>query len=175
MSQQRQQSRQGWPGRPGYFALLALVGVLALTMTVAAIATHFKERVRASGDAVGVALARLQVLYLAEMGVNAVMFQANLAPEAPHPALTSTTLDFKAEVSLVRAEPAGEALVLVGPATPRAGRPPYAARATLTCPAGTYVQTVYFDIGRAPALTGGLAPPQWTLTRYVVEELGAAP
>lgn len=161
--------------RPGYMTAVTLVAVLALTMTVSAIAIHFKESVRAAADATEVAIAQLQVLYLAEMGINAAMFKANLDPSGPHPVAATATFDLKSEVALTRDDPAGEARVVVGPAAPGDRRPPFEARATLRCAAGTYSQVVYFDVGRAAEPPPGRSTPQWTLTRYVVAEMAGRP
>lgn len=157
-------------GRPGNFAIISLVAVLAMTMTVSALATYFREEVRNTGDAGDITLARLQALYLAEMGINEAFFRANRSPAAGSPAATPTTIDLKREVAMVRDDPAGEAQVVIGPAAPQPGRPALEARATLRCKQGLFTRTVYFDAGRSAS-----TPPQWTLTRYVIAEGEGAP
>ncbi len=149
--------------------LLALVAVLALTATVASIEHMLHERLRQSTVTTRVALGQLQALYLAEMGINQLMAQANRNPGGTFPGGTDQDLDFKPDVAMVRDEGEGVARCLVGRTASDApqGSPPYAARATLVTPDGTFSRTVFFDVGRAAVPPAGQAGPQWVLVRVV--------
>lgn len=160
--------------RRGSVILISLIAVLALTMTVGAVQVMLVERMRQSTIGTEASLARRQALYLAEMGLNHVMFQANLAPAQPFPVSAPMTLDFTETIAMTRGRAGAKATCVITPQPPYpwTPRPAFGVTAELRLPHGTFTRSVYFDVGRATHPAPGAAAPQWALTRYV---LGEAP
>lgn len=158
--------------RPGSIVLVSLIAILALTMTVGSVQVMLVERMRQSTVGTEASLARKQALYLAEMGLNHVMFQANLDPTQPFPVTATTTLDFTETVAMTRQRAGARATCTVIPQPSYAWTPApaYAVRGDLVVPEGSFSETVYFDVGRASRTAPGAAAPQWVLTRYVLGE-----
>ena len=158
--------------RRGSVILISLIAVLALTMTIGTVQVMLVERMRQSTIGTEASLARRQALYLAEMGLNHVMFQANLTPAQPFPFSTPATLDFTEAITMTRGRAGAKATCLLTPQPPYpwTPRPAFGVTAELRLPEGTFTQSVYFDVGRAAHSAPGAAAPQWVLTRYVLGE-----
>ena len=153
--------------RQGSIILWSLVAVVGLMLVIGMFQWQLSERVRQSSQGAGLMLGRVQALYLAEMGLNELMFQANVHPEGPFPLAGAATRDFTAQVALARAEPGGSATCTL---RATGGDPPYEAVGTLRLAAGTFTRTVGFDVGRAAAPIPGRSTAQWVLTRYVLKD-----
>lgn len=160
--------------RRGSVILISLIAVLALTMTIGTVQVMLVERMRQSTAGTEASLARRQALYLAEMGLNHVMFQANLAPAQSFPVTSTVTVDFTETIAMTRGRDGTKATCVLTPQPPYpwTPRPAYGVTAELQLPEGTFTQSVYFDVGRAAHPAPGASTPQWVLTRYV---LGEAP
>jgi Flp pilus assembly protein TadG len=149
--------------RRGSLVVTAFVFVIAMTMMAFGIHTMLKNQLEQASTLKGVSMAKLQTLYLAEMGVNYWMYTANqnLNASFPTPAIIGTQ-DFKTHVAMVRNVASGVATCLAG-TTPAAkvatGYPPYMITATLTTSDGTFNRVVYFDVAK---LSGG----QYVLNGY---------
>ena len=169
--------RQAWQGRRGkrrgnmtVTALCIVLGMMALT---AGIHTMLTEQIRQAGAMQSIGLAKLQAYYLAEMGLNQVMFEANQNMTATNPFKVSTTTgqgtlyDFKKNVAMVRNSTAGAATCTVSyqTAVPNVliRSVTFKVIANLVVPqAGTFVKTVTFSTQQT--LTG----QPWLLTGYTV-------
>jgi hypothetical protein len=154
--------------RKGSLVVTAFIFVIAMTMIAFGIRTMLSAQLNQSGEIKGVAMAKLQALNLAEMGVNYRMYTANQNLNGAFPtAATIGTQDFKSHVAMVR-NAAGGAATCSAAATPAAlvtgsHYPPYMVTGTLTVLEGgvpqTYTRIVYFD---AAKLSGG----QYVLNGY---------
>ena len=163
MSNQASGAPRRLTARRGSLVVTAFIFVIAMTMMAFGIHQMLKTQMEQSAALKGVSLAKLQALYLAEMGVNYWMYTANQNLNASFPpAATIGTQDFKTRVAMVRNDPAGVARCVAADATAAelaAGMPRYKVSATLTTPDGTFTRTVYFD---AAKLSGG----QYVLNGY---------
>lgn len=148
----------------GSLIVTSFVVVIAMAMIMAAVHTLLKDQIRQSGEYKGVALAKLQAYYLAEMGINHYMFEANRTGAQPGLPLT---VDLTPQVALVRPPATGSAICTVsatvgGDPDAPAGAPPFKVTAVLTTPGGTYRKTVFFNSAMSTN------PPQRVLTAYRV-------
>jgi hypothetical protein len=152
-------------GRRGNLIVTSFIFVIAMALIMAGLTTMLKEQIRQSADIKGISLGKLQVYYLAEMGVNYWMYTANQNTAAPFPTSAAIgTMNFKNNVAMVRSLANGVATCTASmtPATKVAqGYPQYQMAAHLVTPDGTFDRTVYFDVTH---LSGGST--QWALSRY---------
>lgn len=154
--------------RRGTGLIISLVAVLALMGVIGLTARMIQVQSAGAGETHAVSLARMQALYLAEMGLNQLMYQANLTPAAPFPLTGVLELDFRTQVAMARATPGGVARCQLSPAgaDPEADGADYRVTATLTVEAGTFERRAYFDVARASVTGAGAVAPQWVLARY---------
>lgn len=142
----------------GSMIVTTFVIVLGLTIVLAGVNTLLKEQMRQSLDIKAVALGRLQALYLAEMGVNQFMYDANTNSLVTLPA-AATEYDFSNTVAMTRGG-VGQAKVRL---TPTGGNE-YNVETTLTTPDGNFVMpwTIKFAASKPVK--------HWVLTKYVVSK-----
>ena len=82
--------------------VVAFMFICAMMVMFAGIATMLKTQMADSLTIKSVSLARIQAFYVAEMGVNDIMFWANKTPTNPTWPSTGTVVDFTPHVSMVR-------------------------------------------------------------------------
>lgn len=156
--------------RPGNMTVAVMLIVLVMASMTAGIHTLLSTQIDNASQMQKIGLAKIQATYLAEMGLNQVMFQANQSPDAaqPFPVTTTpgqaTTLDFKNEVALVSGLTGGAATCTVAFTARSATTASFQVNATLAVPpAGTFNRTLEFTTNKLP----GTGQP-WVLTGYQV-------
>ena len=158
--------------RTGSVLLISLLLAVGLATIIAGLHLMLKSQMDQAVQVQKISLARLQVQYLAEMGVNHLMFEANRGanvaaanPFAPLGAGTGSAIavDFTPRVAMTR----GVTGALARCVLTRADAATFRVDATLTVPqVGTFNRSVTFA---AAYDAGGVGqPPAWELTNYGV-------
>ncbi|MEB3196731.1 MAG: hypothetical protein VKP62_05955 [Candidatus Sericytochromatia bacterium] len=162
----------GLKQRTGSVLLTALVIVSGLAAVAASLHLMFKGELDQNVELQRISLAKLQTLYLAEMGVNHVMFGANRAanvaaanPFMPLGAVASSSIsvDFTQHVALTRGVAGAQSSCLVT----RTGTHDFRVDASLSLPGvGNFTRRVDFS---AAYDAGGVGQPAaWELSAYKV-------
>ena len=156
--------RRSRDAQRGSLTVAAMVIILGMMVMVGGIHFFMQEQMRQSYEIQKISFARLQTLYLAEMGVNQIMYEANKAANASRPdpfpvaSGAAIALNFKGNVALVRSDASGAADCIVT----RTGTDAFRVDATLvSTDTGTFNRTVNFTVGKP----GG----QWVLTSYRIQ------
>ncbi|MEB3285184.1 MAG: hypothetical protein VKN33_07860 [Candidatus Sericytochromatia bacterium] len=158
--------------RTGSVLLISLLLAVGLATIIAGLHLMLKAQMDQAIQVQKISLARLQVNYLAEMGVNHVMFEANRAANVslanPFTPLgagvgSAIALDFTPRVAMTR-DRAGALARCVVTRTDSAN---FRVDATLTVPdVGTFTRSVTF--GAAYDAGGAGQPAAWELAQYGV-------
>lgn len=161
--------------RRGSITVTAFVIIIAMLTSAFGVQLFLKEQIRQGTEMQYIGLGKLQVLYLAEMGLNHVMFEANRNPEAVQPFpvptdyVTGRTFDFKQQVAMVRNMATGVATCTVVRRAADAGeviganQAKFQVQARLVCAGGTFTKVLNFSVEKK-AGTG----QQWVLKSYQV-------
>lgn len=147
----------------GSMVVTVFVILACLMLVVGGLNVFLQQQIRQSTDIQRISLAKLQTLYLAEMGVNQVMYYANqgthVALADPFPVVdgASVQYDFQPNVAMVRGVSGAGAICVVS----RTGASNFRVDATLTVPnVGTFTRAVTFVTAK-PAT-------QWVLSTYTI-------
>ncbi|HEY9724144.1 MAG TPA: hypothetical protein V6D47_19235 [Oscillatoriaceae cyanobacterium] len=171
----RRLPRISFKRRRGSVLVVAFGIVIALVILIAGINTMLQNQISQADESEHIAIAKLQSQYLAEMGLNQVMYAANVNPDAQYsgtndaftvPAYGSgkgQTYDFKQDVALVRNMSGGAASCTIQRLAPQPDGPLFQVVATLVTDAGTFHKTIDFGAKKMPG-TG----EQWVLSSYTV-------
>lgn len=97
--------------RPGNFIVTSFMLVMAMVVIMGSLSFFLKEQIRQATEIQWVSMRKLQALYLAEMGINHAMFEANKSPDSQNPGsvlgLTAAQhkfVDFTQNVAMVRGQ-----------------------------------------------------------------------
>ncbi|MEB3222235.1 MAG: hypothetical protein VKS61_09175 [Candidatus Sericytochromatia bacterium] len=162
------------PGvRRGNLVLTAFFLTVGIAVIVGGVQAVLKAQLNNALVLQHISLARLQSTYLAEMGLNHVMYEANRSskratanPFTPLglPAGSSISLDFKDNVAMTRGVSGAVASCLVT----RTGTNAFQVDSTLTVPdVGTFRKRLTF----AAAYDAASSPPAWELSAYDIQEV----
>jgi hypothetical protein len=159
--------------RRGNLIVTAFFVTIGIAVVVGGIHAVVQTQLERSFELQRISLARLQSTYLAEMGLNHVMYEANRAskratanPFTPLGTVagSSISLDFKDNVAMTRGVAGAVASCLVTRNAPTT----FQVDATLTLPGvGTFRKRVTFGA----AYDSVSSPPAWELTSYTVQEV----
>jgi hypothetical protein len=148
----------------GSMVVTTFVILMGLMVVVGGIHVFLQQQIAQSTAIQRISLAKLQALYLAEMGVNQVMYHANQAVRVntpdPFPIATGTAAqyDFKANVAMTRHDAGGVARCVIR----RTAANAFSLEATLTVTdVGTFTKSVQFTTSK-PAT-------QWVLANYTIQ------
>lgn len=160
-------------GRRGGIVVTAFGIAVLIALLVGGIHTALRTQLDNAAAVQRISLARLQSTYLAEMGLNHLMYEANRAskratanPFTPlgTPVGSSLSLDFKENVAMTRGLAGAVASCLVT----RTGANAFRIEATLTVPeVGTFQKRLTFSA----AYDAAESPPAWELTAYDIQEV----
>ncbi|MDB5095582.1 MAG: hypothetical protein JWM80_3 [Cyanobacteria bacterium RYN_339] len=156
--------------RRGNLVVTAFFIVLGLGVITAGIETMLGEQIRQASDIQSIGLAKLQCYYLAEMGLNHVMFEGNKNPTTnpdTFPVSTAagqgTRFDFKTNVELVRNNVNGQAYCTVIRKVTNPNNVTFQVQAHLVTTAGTFDRVIEF-VTQKKAGTG----QPWVMAGYSV-------
>lgn len=160
-------------GRRGNLIVTAFFVMVGIALVVGGLQTVLKSQLETAMELQRISIARLQSTYLAEMGLNHVMYEANRAakrattnPFTPlgTPLGSSISLDFKQNVAMTRDVSGAVASCLVT----RTGASAFQVDATLTVPdVGTFKKRLTFSA----AYDAASSPPAWELATYDIQEV----
>lgn len=160
------------PRRKGSVLLISLLLAVGLATIIAGLHLMLKSQMDQAVQVQKISLARLQVNYLAEMGVNHLMFEANRAanvaaanPFAPLGAGAGSAIavDFTPRVAMTRGVTGAVARCVIT----RTDTATFRSEATLTVPGvGTFNRAVTFTAAYDAGGEG--QPAAWELTSYGV-------
>jgi hypothetical protein len=145
--------------RRGSLVVTSFMFVIALMVVFAGITTVLKEQLRQSLDVKTISIGRIQVYYLAEMGLNDAMFWANQSPVAPVWPANGAVVDFTSRVEMVRGTSGFAKCTYI---QQQASPPLYQVQATLQVPGDP---TIY---SRAVSFGAAFNGSQWTLSSFAV-------
>lgn len=147
----------------------ALCIVLGMAVMTIGIHTMLNEQIRQAGDMQQIGLGKLQAYYLAEMGLNQIMFVANQDPDADSPfpvtktANQATVFDFKSNVESTRSFTGGVAKCTITYQSGNATNANFLVAAHLVTQGGSFDRTIQFS---AQKMNGAGQP--WVLAGYSV-------
>lgn len=158
--------------RRGSLVVTSFVVIVGMAMIVGGIHQMLSSQLEQSYELQRISFAKLQVKYLAEMGVNHMMYVANKTANVGTANPWSTismgagtgsaiSVDFKDKVAMTRGVTGASATCTIS----RTGANAFSVLGTLVVPdVGTYTETVTFSATYDAG--GGGYPPAWELTAF---------
>jgi hypothetical protein len=137
--------------RAGNLVLTTFLISLGLVLGVVGVTSVLKTQIDQATAIDRIAMAKLQVGYLAEMGLNQLMFDANLNPDAADPfgltagSATGKRYDFKTQVAMVRNDAQGVAECIVLRETDGGAERAFQVQARLRVPDGACARTTHLQ------------------------------
>ena len=140
------------------------IGVIVM---VGGVSTMLRSQIESAAQLQQISVAKIQATYLAEMGLNHVMFEANTNPDGANPLgpQKRSPLSFKQQVAMVRDDPAGVATCEVHRLGAVGGTERLQVKAVLVTRGATYRRTLEFAVRKKPGVG-----EQWVLAGYNIIE-----
>ena len=155
--------------RRGNFIVTAFMIGIGMMVMVGGVHQLLESQIAGASEIQKISMGKLQATYLAEMGINQVMFDANVNPDAADPfgivagGAQGKRFDFKSSVAMVRSEAAGVAECVVVRQAASGGAERFQVQARLVTGGATFRRTVDFQTRKKPG-TG----EQWILAGYAI-------
>lgn len=153
--------------RPGNLVVTTFMLSIGVMVMVGGVSTMLRSQIDGATKLQKISIAKLQATYLAEMGVNQLMYDANTAPDAANPfgvvagSGQGKRYDLKAQVAMVREDAAGVAECVIVRQAASGGVERFQVQARLVTQGETFRRVLDFSTRKKPGAGG-----QWVLASY---------